>query len=197
MKMPLKKTKKEISIDRVGFWTDKLSKMYIFYFCNEVSTVYSDFNSALMTVSIKNLKMALASTILVKITPYESKSFISWDTGKFAISRVKFWIDFELHQLNLHRNSEKISIEENYFFGFCMFTFYVVSWFFKRKSISKTFSSWSKIQQNLFHCLYLNLQATAAIKINRPGHNHNIGMYWTNFWQSSVHVHQNIFEKLL
>jgi len=51
--------------------------MYIFHFCNEVSTVYSDFNSALMTVSIKNLKMALASTILVKITPYESESFIS------------------------------------------------------------------------------------------------------------------------
>ena len=36
---------------------------------------------------------------------------------------------------------------------------------------------------------------TAAIKINRPGH--NICMYWTNFWQPTVHVQQNIFKKTL
>ena len=30
---------------------------------------------------------------------------------------------------------------------------------------------------------------------NRP--DHNIRMYWTNFWQPTVHVKQNIFEKNL
>ena len=36
---------------------------------------------------------------------------------------------------------------------------------------------------------------THSIKINRPGH--NIRMYWTNFWQPTVHVEQYIFEKKL
>ena len=39
------------------------------------------------------------------------------------------------------------------------------------------------------------LRFTDSTKINRPGY--NIRMYWTNFWQSSVHVHQNIFERTL
>ena len=37
------------------------------------------------------------------------------------------------------------------------------------------------------------LICTDSTKINRPGH--NICMYWTNFWQSTAHVKQNIFEK--
>ena len=36
---------------------------------------------------------------------------------------------------------------------------------------------------------------TDSTKINRP--EHNIRMYWTNFWQPSAHVQQNIFEKTL
>ena len=36
---------------------------------------------------------------------------------------------------------------------------------------------------------------TDSTKINRPGH--YIRMYWTNFWQTTVHVQQNIFEKSL
>ena len=34
---------------------------------------------------------------------------------------------------------------------------------------------------------------TDSIKINRPGH--NIRMCWANFWQPTVHVQQNTFEK--
>ena len=34
---------------------------------------------------------------------------------------------------------------------------------------------------------------TDSIKINRP--DHNIRMFWTNFWQPTTHVQQNIFEK--
>ena len=41
-----------------------------------------------------------------------------------------------------------------------------------------------------------NLQInTDSTKINRPGY--NIRMYWTNFWQLTVHVQENIFEKTL
>ena len=36
---------------------------------------------------------------------------------------------------------------------------------------------------------------TDSIKINRP--EHNIRMYWTNFWQPTVLVQQNVFEKNL
>ena len=36
---------------------------------------------------------------------------------------------------------------------------------------------------------------TDSTKINRPGY--NIRMYWTKFWQPTVHVQQNIFEKAL
>ena len=36
---------------------------------------------------------------------------------------------------------------------------------------------------------------TDSTKINRP--EHNIRMYWTNFWQPSVNVEQNTFEKTL
>ena len=36
---------------------------------------------------------------------------------------------------------------------------------------------------------------TDSTKINRPGY--NIRMYWTNFWQPTVHVQQNMFEKTL
>ena len=36
---------------------------------------------------------------------------------------------------------------------------------------------------------------TDSTKINRPGH--NIRMYWTNFWQLTIHIQQNIFEKTL
>ena len=36
---------------------------------------------------------------------------------------------------------------------------------------------------------------TDSTKINRPGH--SIHMYWTNFWQPTVHVKQTIFEKTL
>ena len=39
------------------------------------------------------------------------------------------------------------------------------------------------------------LVSTDSTKINRPGH--NIRIYWTNFWQPTVHVDQNIFEKTL
>ena len=36
---------------------------------------------------------------------------------------------------------------------------------------------------------------TDSTKINRPGY--SIHMYWTNFWQPTVHVKQTIFEKTL
>ena len=35
--------------------------------------------------------------------------------------------------------------------------------------------------------------STDSTKINRPGH--SIRMYWTNLWQPTVHVQQNVFEK--
>ena len=34
---------------------------------------------------------------------------------------------------------------------------------------------------------------TDSTKINRPGH--NIRMYWTNYWEPTAHVQQNIFGK--
>ena len=34
---------------------------------------------------------------------------------------------------------------------------------------------------------------TDSTKINRPGH--NIHMYWSNFWQPTAHLQQNIFGK--
>ena len=37
------------------------------------------------------------------------------------------------------------------------------------------------------------ISCTDSTKINRPGH--NIRMYWPNFWQPTVHVQENIFEK--
>ena len=41
----------------------------------------------------------------------------------------------------------------------------------------------------------LVVRGTDSTKINRPGHNKR--MYWTNFWQPTAHVQQNIFEKTL
>ena len=41
----------------------------------------------------------------------------------------------------------------------------------------------------------LIMQGTDSIKINRP--RYNIRMYWANFWQPTIHVQQNIFEKNL
>ena len=43
-----------------------------------------------------------------------------------------------------------------------------------------------------FNILFGNTDST---KINRPGH--NIHMYWTNFWQPTVCVQQNVLEKTL
>ena len=34
---------------------------------------------------------------------------------------------------------------------------------------------------------------TDSTKINRPGY--NIRTYWANFWQTTVHVQENVFEK--
>ena len=42
---------------------------------------------------------------------------------------------------------------------------------------------------------FLNIHTTDSTKINRPGH--NIRMYWTNFWQPTAHVQQNIFGETL
>ena len=42
---------------------------------------------------------------------------------------------------------------------------------------------------------FQNDEGTDSTKINHPGH--NIRMYWTNFWQSTAYVQQNIFEKTL
>ena len=47
----------------------------------------------------------------------------------------------------------------------------------------------------IFDCFCRHKHHTDSTKINRPGH--NIHMYWTNFWQPSVHVRQNIFENNL
>ena len=41
--------------------------------------------------------------------------------------------------------------------------------------------------QHLDHC-------TAAIKINRP--DHNMHMYWTNFWQSTIAFIYNMYNKI-
>ena len=43
-------------------------------------------------------------------------------------------------------------------------------------------------------CL-IPLSHTDLIKNNRPGH--NIRMYWTNFWQPTVHVQKMFLKKLL
>ena len=42
---------------------------------------------------------------------------------------------------------------------------------------------------------YMFWRYTDSIKINRPGH--NIHIYWTNFWRSTIYVQQNIFESTL
>ena len=39
------------------------------------------------------------------------------------------------------------------------------------------------------------MRFTDSTNENCPGH--KIHMYWTNFWQPTIHVHQNIFEKTL
>jgi len=39
----------------------------------------------------------------------------------------------------------------------------------------------------------LTLNDTDSIKINRPVY--NMRMFWTNFWQPTVHIQQTIFEK--
>ena len=63
----------------------------------------------------------------------------------------------------------------------------------------------------LFDAAFLNLLSLGIFLIiifqdvytyrfnqNKPsGAEYNIRMYWTNFWQSTVHVQQNIFEKTL
>ena len=43
--------------------------------------------------------------------------------------------------------------------------------------------------------IYSTTLHTDSIKINSPGH--NISMYCTSFWQPTVHVQQNVFEKSL
>ena len=52
------------------------------------------------------------------------------------------------------------------------------------------FYSWNITETWPVLCSY-----TDSIRINRPGY--SIGMYWTIFWQPSVRVQQNIFEKTL
>ena len=46
---------------------------------------------------------------------------------------------------------------------------------------------------NMFYVIHLHF--TAATKINRPGH--NIRMYWTSFWQPTVHVQKTFLKKTL
>ena len=40
-------------------------------------------------------------------------------------------------------------------------------------------------------------KSTAAIKINHPGHNIRVRMYWTIFLRPTVNGQQNIFEKII
>ena len=52
------------------------------------------------------------------------------------------------------------------------------------------FCSISNYSKSMFES---RTQYTDSTKINRPGY--NIRMYWINFWQPSVHIQKNIFEK--
>ena len=54
------------------------------------------------------------------------------------------------------------------------------------KEMPKKYKRGSNLKSSLY---------TDSIKINHP--EYNIGMYWTNFWQPSVYIHQNIFEKTI
>ena len=54
---------------------------------------------------------------------------------------------------------------------------------------------WDIILKHSVDALKLYPECTDSIKINRP--DHNIRMYWTNFWQQSTHVQQNIYGKTL
>ena len=57
-----------------------------------------------------------------------------------------------------------------------------------------------KLSNNVRHILprkNMNLPysiRTAAIKINRPGH--SIRMYWTNFWEPTIHLQQKVCKKM-
>ena len=60
----------------------------------------------------------------------------------------------------------------------------------------------SKIFSRVSHCDMFYWKTVIQLHgFTMPGKNMNlpysIRMYWTNFWQPTVHVQQNIFEKLL
>ena len=109
---------------------------------------------------------------------------------------------FNRLKLRLSQKSWSVKILKSWKDWFYIYSVFLPFYIYKKRNETNLSSMYGvcavfscETDLSSMYVVYAIFSCTDSIKINRP--DHNIRIYWANFWHTTIHVQQNGFEKTL